>query len=887
MELDFSVSFAEQYGVNSTEYAGVDASTMSFPVRITNRLKSNGIFSVEDLLNCTPQRLMDIRGMGKLCIEQIESFVREIAGGSAAIPENARPLEQKSHLKDKKDAILNGDFSFIEELTDPALHMQAEMYRDGYELLGPDLARSCISEPEKVVPIISAFARFCEDNARSLEVHNLLYALPYYRLDNAAVGYINAYTQDEDIRSKLMAAFVSENASLQMINDSMLSDNETYFMLKKFLAWCCFDIHHDIEKTCNALFKNPRTKIAISMRARNNTLEKAGNKLSVTRERVRQIEAKAFRIFTAHQNRLHLIAKISADKNGDSFITPADIEKYSEEYGTELLYLMKNCNTSSFTYDSQLDAFIVGDDSLHSRVFAFIENLPDFFNVEKLPSILEEASEESDLPEQLVRKGISESYKLTGDVYHRSRLSLANIYSEVLRKYYPSGIQAYDPEEIARFRNHIHEDYGEVKVPPNNRALTARIAGICILCGRGMYKLKQKEYIPKALSQKIYKYIQDSDDSIFLMNTLFSVFEEDLRRAGVDNKYYLQGILHEIFGDKLFFSRDYVSKDGESTSIYSLVVDFIRGSKIPVTKAQIQEKFPGISDIVVNFSVADANVLNYFGEYFHASRLNISTEDERYLTGVIDKVLGDGVSHHIKDVYEIISMQKPEIFTRNFALYPFCAFSIIEYLFREQYQFSRPYIAPLGSEIGRAAERLHDYLYSQDEFLFSDISEFCKENHYMIQSQLEYVNSCNDQFLIYEGEKVLSIARVGVNEEIANEVESAIAECISATTPIRELTCWSSFPKIKVPWTEWLIYSVLTKWGSKVDVAASNNQFRLAIPLVAPAGLMDTTAFVDAFKSVSQPQISEVVVQVDDLDNIDEILSNMLGDELLEDSLWD
>lgn len=887
MELDFSVSFAEQYGVNSTEYADVDASTMSFPVRITNRLKSNGIFSVEDLLNCTPQRIMDIRGMGKLCVEQIESFVREIAGGRSAIPECARPLEQKSYLKDKRDAILDGDFSFIEDLTDQTLRMQAEMYHEGYDILGADLVRSCISNPENVVPVINAFTIFCEENARSIEVHNLLHALPYYRLDNAAIGYVNAYTQDEDIRGKLMAAFVSENASLHMINESMLSDNETYFMLKKFLSWCCFDILQDIEKTCNALFKNPRMKIAISMRARNNTLEKAGNELSVTRERVRQIEAKAFRIFTAHQNRLHLIAKISADKNGDSFITPADIERYSEEYGTELLYLMKNCNTSSFTYDSQLDAFIVGDDSLHSRVFAFIENLPDFFNVEKLPSILEEASEECDLPEQLVRKGISESYKLTGDVYHRSRLSLANIYSEVLKKYYPFGIQAYDPEEIAKFRNHIHEDYGEVKVPPNNRALTARIAGICILCGRGMYKLKQKEYIPKALSQKIFKYIQESEDSIFLMNTLFSVFEDELRRAGVDNKYYLQGILHENFGDKLFFSRDYVSKDGESTSIYSLVVDFIRGSKIPVTKNQIQEKFPGISDIVVNFSVADANVLNYFGEYFHASRLNISTDDERYLTGVISKVLEDGVSHHIKDIYEIISRQKPEIFTRNFALYPFCAFGIIEYLFREQYQFSRPYIAPLGSEIGRAAERLHDYLYSQDEFLFSDISDFCKENHYMIQSQLEYVNSCNDQFLIYEGEKVLSIDRIGVNEEIAKEVEHAISECVSTTTPIRDLTCWASFPKINVPWTEWLIYSVLTKWGSTLDVAASNNQFRLAIPLVAPEGLMDTTAFVDAFKSVSQPRTSEVVVQVDDLDNIDDILSNMLGDELLEDSLWD
>lgn len=94
-----------------------------------------------------------------------------------------------------------------------------------------------------------------------------------------------------------------------------------------------------------------------------------------------------------------------------------------------------------------------------------------------------------------------------------------------------------------------------------------------------MYKLKQKQYIPKNLAKRIYDYIVCGNDRIYLMNTLFSVFETDLRKSGVDNKYFLQGILHELYGDELIFTRDYVSTDEGETSIYASVVAFIEESR--------------------------------------------------------------------------------------------------------------------------------------------------------------------------------------------------------------------------------------------------------------------------------------------------------------------
>ena len=105
--------------------------------------------------------------------------------------------------------------------------------------------------------------------------------------------------------------------------------------------------------------------------------------------------------------------------------------------------------------------------------------------------------------------------------------------------------------------------------------------------------------------------------------------------------------------------------------------------------------------------------------------------------------------------------------------------------------------------------------------------------------------------------------------------------------PIRSLTCWNRFPKILVPWTEWLVYSVLNKWSHNLETAPSYNQMRLSIPLVAPAGKMDVTPFAEAYKDI-EFQYDDVALPVaDDLDQIDDLLTDLLGEQLLEDEVWD
>lgn len=877
MDMASGIPLWEQLGLIPENYADMAVAELPFSVRVVNVFKNNSITTVSDLLKLKPETLMGIRNFGRSCMDEVVVRLRLLPKG---------PLSERGYRKlqvnNKPPFILNhaesialGDFSFVEDMELSQEEAQAlSEYQTGYEMLGGDLVLECYLAPEKISPVISMLNDLCLDAEQLALLRSEAADIPHSRRKNKAVGYIIAFTLDDYKRRTLLSLCPSEACSIEdLINIPLPDDSQKLALLKQFLKWCAFDLEAEVRELFLPIFSDKRMESIVQMRARKRTLAQIGDVFGITRERVRQIDAKARRKFSHYYSRIRLITRISAEKNGVSTVSSNDIEGYCKSNVTELLYFLRNYENAHYTYDEQLDIFIVGDDSLQERVRTTIDRLPDIVNSNQLSTVLDEADEDGDIPMDVLQKAFMEAYRLTGDVYHRARLSLAKVYKTVLEKHYSDGIRAYDPDALQEFRRIVIDEFGDVGMPKNDRALTAKISSICILCGRGMYMPKRAKYISNDLADRILQYIDESDQKIFLMNSLYSVFEGELNEEGVFNKYYLQGILRELGSDKYYFRRDYISKDAEATSLYASVVNFIKKSEYPVQKHQIKDAFPGITEIVITLSVSDPEVLNYFGAYLHSSRLVISSKEQWELRCALAEIVSDHKAHHGTEVYETIQRQMPTVFSRNAAIYPFSAFSILEYLFGGTFQFSRPYIAEPNVEVGRPGERLHDLIYSGDEFAISDIKEFCKEHRLQIQSLLEYGNACNDRFFWRDKYTMVSIESTGITESISQEMEEIIAAEISCTQPISQITCWHRLPRIAVPWTEWLIYSVLNKWGRRLAVATSSNQLRMAVPLIAPQGEMAA----DTFKEMPTES-----VQIDDLDNIDDLIADLI--ELEEDN---
>ncbi|MBP5287886.1 MAG: hypothetical protein J6Z08_08320 [Elusimicrobiales bacterium] len=788
-------SYAKQFNVNALDYIGFTIDSLNLSTRSYNCLKLKQCYYISDLLCLSYNSLLKIRNLGEKSAREIQKKL------------------QKFLSKHKTDVVIKNkqysDVQKISEIDDKLGYFFAQI-------------------PENIK-------------------------------QKSAIRFIKAYdsSQKAHLENQLLN-FEIEDKSIEnlfyIIQDD--TNNNIKRICYSFFNWICFDADSIVNETLENIFtdlkQNNKDYEILLARATGKTLQEIGDSLKISRERARQLENRASKFFWEKYNvQRYDIIMICYALYGKSKFKANDIKIENKEYKTIFTYCLDRMPyNKNYRFIKGLNIFEIKEEgeatitNISELINKKIKDMPKILLLEDFHAQIKNISSEFKLPVDIVLEQAQKQYKPQGKFYHKSKITLAKIYDYILRKYYPNGIHIYDDKEIEILRQHVYKEYGNITLPGKNYNIASGISLYSVLAGKGIYRPKKDKYISKDLAKKILSYILHSNTPIMLVSSVFNIFENELISEGIDNRYYLQGVLHELFGSELYFKRDYVSKDKRFTSIHSEIVSFIKKSKYPVTKDEIKSHFKGITDIVILLAIGDSNILNYFGEYMHGSNLKISEAEKKYLDYELSNILKDGKPHHIKNIFPVFYNERPEIFSRNAAMESYRAFSMLEYLFQHKYQFSRPYIALNDVKIGCSKERLHDMIYCREQLPISDITEFAKENHMFIQSIIEYINSLNDKYLLLNRDFLISIDSLNINVNVAKEVEQLIRKEISGTVPIRNLQCISELPNINAAWDEWLIYSVLKKWSKELDVALSSSQLKHSIPLVALFGKMDISDYL-------------------------------------------
>lgn len=883
-------TFIELFPIDPSLVEDIRIITVPVSVRVKNILMHNGIKTVADLCKMKVNDFISLHGSGKKCYEDICAFLSELSNGNMEFPDvGKRNCSTTQIVIDNIEDILNRDFAFCEHL--PVEHndrLIIDKYKEAVEILGTDLAWISYKTPNKITPLMDAFDSLIkaqrELEYRKNKTHEAILLISEQRRNNYAYGYINAFTNNDYQRNTLYKIYSLESHPRALVKDfklEIISDSVSDFkLLLDFLKWCSFDIDREISELFKILYgKSNNIQEVIRNRAAGDTLGMIGDKMGITRERVRQIELKAKRIFNFWQNQNRVLSKISAERNGDTVLSSLELSDYFGDRYAEMAFLLRNSESATYYYDSQLDVFVLGDESISTSIEHIIDALPDAFDERKYDSIINEAEKEQGIPRELLEKAICDEFQKDGATWHRTHLSLTAIYTEILEKYYPDGIDIYSENELQVFRYIASEEFGCTNLPNNNRAISARLSEIGILCGRGKYRTKKKAYISKELASKIHQYIAESPAVIFMTNTLYSVFEEELLQFGIDNKYYLQGVLRELYGSEFVFRRDYISKDESVTSLYVEIIQYIKRYSHPITKNDIKNAFPGVTEIVISFATSDISIINLFGSYIHRDKLNLSDSDKMYFEGVLHRFISNnGAVIHYKNIYDFIEHDNSDLLRKIYVNFPTNLFSVLESLFKDKYQFKRPFIADIDTDIGNPEEQLRDLVANSETIEISDIIAFAKENNYAIYSILELINSFNETHLLISRDTLATLEYIGINENIAKEVLSALQGEIVDTVLVTSLECIYKLPKLNVPWTEWLVYAVVNRYGESIEVGTTSNQFRLSVPIIAPKGKLNR----EKFDGVSVDTTASIA-QADDLDNIDDLISDFIELDFDED----
>ena len=838
-------TFQEFYDIVVVDGNDFDIPKLPLSNRVINALMRNGVTTLVALVK---MRIVDFEGMhylGKSSIDEVHAFVSKVAEegmlGQTQTGSGAQ-LSISPIVYNNIENIINGNLDFADELGEDE-KKQVAIFTEALDVIGSELAMTCYKEPNNVLNLVASLREFCDDvdaeNEKKQKVNTLFHKIPKERHVQKAIGYIKAYTRDESKQAELAKVYsldVNPDASLKAIDYAKLKANtESYITLLNFLKWCAFDIFADVDTLFYLLHERDNLKTVLQSRASGATLQETGDSLGITRERVRQIESKGRRHFSVWQNKIRVLTRISAVRDCDTVLSPVELKDYFGDYYAEMVYLLRLYESPAYHYDAQLDVFVLGDESLTASAFEYVESLPSVFDESEYPKI-EAELEEKDIPVELFKKALFDAYQKDGSTYHRTHQTLTEIYTHIMNTYFADGIGIYDEADMKEFRRIAIEEYGCTKLPDNDKAIYARIQDFCIVCGKGRYKPKSDKYISKDLAQAIHSYIVNSSATIFLTNTIFSIFEDELLKYGIDNKYYMAGVLRELYGDEFFFRRDYISKDDTVTSLYAELVQFIKKFAAPVSKEDVYHAFPGLPEIVLQLALLDPSILNLFGRYIHTSNLPIMESDKAYFRNLIEKFLAKESVIHYDALYEymVANDNVTKMCKRLFIDVPTAFFTVVEYALNAEYQFKRPFIARYGVEIDNPAEQLREIIVSCDHVSFADVIEFMKENRCGVYSYLDYYNSFSDTHLIASAGEMATFSYLGIDENVANEVVSIIEANVSESVLIKDLPCIGSLPKINVPWHEWLIYSIIRKWSSKLEVGVTNSIFKLASPVVLP-----------------------------------------------------
>lgn len=666
--------------------------------------------SVSDILSMPLARLAGLRNAGVKTVREILDAVAAYArqGPPALIDTHPKPalidIHPKSFLMLYTEQIAKEQWNVIEaQLESDEQRETLLKVMDIAEVIGADMVAATFRSSFPISVLLPSLTNFVREqkvhDTQAEKLQAMVNALPSERKVLPVKPFAYAW-QGRNVVSKFEDNFDEMMTFDDLVHQDTQYSDEKFSALKSFLSWCSTNIETEIAKAIDSCFTDNKRREITSYRAQSKTLEEIGTLYNVTRERVRQIEKKSVCRFPV-KSAENILLLISATRRGAEILPAQEIATYCGDDGILFLYLLRNAEGAKhYRYAKALDAFILGNAPLEEEhVHSFVDELPDRIGAADLKTYLEQAAEKG-LPSELVESQIRTDYHYMESIHtwQRGKLSLRQMSREILKEFDPDGIHITVQEELQLFREKLYARFGsEIRISEGDRALSIIIADVGMLRDRSTYVSEREHILPDDLLERIREFVDQGNQNVYMFRALYEAFKPELLQSGVDNHYYLQGILRYEWNQFYSFSRDCISKDGLSTSIYGAVELYIKNAGRYVPISEIRETFPGVTEAVLNFALAQKCIIACNGKYIHVENLHLTEQHIQDLKQTLDMLLADGQAHNSRELFSLASTYNGSWLDELGVMHQSSLFSIAAYLYSSDCVFSRPWIATRGS----------------------------------------------------------------------------------------------------------------------------------------------------------------------------------------------
>ena len=610
------------------------------------------------------------------------------------------------------------------------------------------------------------------------------------------------------------------------------------------------DISHKLEKSLISLteeillseFEGRQCQIYLR-RANGETLQEVADNLriygegSLTRERVRQIESKFFK-------KIELFIKeiINLIMKERRYILAQDIlDVYeSDDFTRILIYTCKL--DKELQYLDFADVFVVKNEDI-SEEEKLLNLTEDFIGeginlyekLEELETLLNDNGFDYIGLGEFINLLQKYKYHFYKDFVTRGKQSYGVLCRNVVKNHFPFGIKVTQSEndeggDLTKLRKLVYKEYGDIGLPPNDRALSARLGDYLVLCNRGMLISAENIILDESVLEDIKNAIDNTLSDKVYYAELFAEFQGILQMtSNIDNYNFLHGVLRLYYADEYNFSnRDYLLKTHSGISVEQggvaeRIKKFINEMRRPVHKNELKRKFPGFSDVMLVIPIINNKDLIQWEYNYYTCMDLIDCQEEDYikLRSILLEELEENegyasdsmVFHRVKEEYN-------SFIEKNNIKLAMNLYYILSALFDDLCDFRRPHISVKGKfeSFTTVDIVLHLMKYPRilkyEEFIsVSERMEWAPVTSGMVFSNLEqqYFRISQEDYILRE--------ELSIENDTLDKIQNRVIEELQYDfMSIVNFNQYDDLPDIGYQWNEFLLGTILEYFCRDIKV---------------------------------------------------------------------
>ena len=591
-------------------------------------------------------------------------------------------------------------------------------------------------------------------------------------------------------------------------------ENELLILSAPYIDYCWKSIKKLIDKRIDDRMSSIMISRVGFFQNKGKTLEELGQEFNLTRERIRQIEARGKRIFESifkeTRKEVDFITQVVFDS--DAFLTVEELEdrindkKECEHY---MMLLVNSDNTVK--YESKYKLFYFSNkltvESIEENVVAELGGFISQSDFNKCS--------------QLEKRVISNLYSYNDNrrVYIKKNSNFSNLVEEIIYEHFPEGYRLYNEHDYLTLREKYISKYGDSVAVPSMVSIRG-LASRNIFCqfNKGSIISKRRTIqLEKELMDRILNYIATFEDVIYY-TSIFEKFRNELSRNGVNNRYYMKGLIDSYLPENYVTKRDYISLSDEFISSNESINKEIESFSGEFSISDLQNKYPGVKEYVFQVIMYDRDdVVWLSGKSFiliknltiSAELKNAFIEEIEYLFKYLDSdyISSGKLFSRMIIMHEELMNSIPLINNERRLI------SLINVLFGEQYTVVRGYITKgnIGDNV-TAYSLIEEYINNKSYFSNSDIKDYCEKMSIRgLYSFQDFMIDNSDSFVQISKDTCVKKELINITETQLVLLQKELDFYINSFGPIKteSLNNYSRFPKINQEWNKYLLVGVI------------------------------------------------------------------------------